>query len=183
MNSHSRLLRFYAGKEPDHRGRQFDALLALGDDAIEHAHDFIQWLFPLETPSPFNPEAPRLTASDAQAFMADPLLVEQAVRALERMLDFYGFDLDEEEDGWHVVPTREAQARFRRWLTPANHNYLRITRILKFMVRIGQPQLARAFWRALAELARHHRGVIGGQTIGFWRDAVESPSPFKAPAS
>lgn len=94
------------------------------------------------------------------------------------MLEFYGFELDEDDDGWRVVPVRGHEARFRQWLTLRNHNYLRITRILKFLVRIGQAPLARAFWRALAEVARRHRGVIGGETISFWRHAATSTSPF-----
>lgn len=183
MTSESRLLRCYSGQAPDHPGRLFDDILALTNDAIEHAHDFIQWIFPLETPSNSDREAPKLIATDVQHFKADAHLVEQAIRALERMLEFYGFELDEDDDGWRVIPARGHEALFRQWLTPGNHNFLRITRILRFLVRIGQVSLARAFWRALADVARRYRGTIGGQTIAFWCDAVEDGSPWTEPCA
>ena len=70
-----------------------DTILSWDDGRLEAVHDYIQWLFPLDEPSRFNPSAPLLTAHDRAAFR-DPELAANLRRALDRMLAFYGFTLD-----------------------------------------------------------------------------------------
>ena len=48
----NQLLSFYYGSHPDHRGRMLAEIVPQDDDWIEQAHDFIQWLFPLNDLSP-----------------------------------------------------------------------------------------------------------------------------------
>ncbi len=59
MNPSSRdLLRFYRGTGRDSAGRSLDEVIGLDFESLEHAHDYIQWLFPLVTRSAFVPGAP-----------------------------------------------------------------------------------------------------------------------------
>ena len=45
--SSSRIVDFYAGVAPDHRGRSLAQLQSQSLSALETNHDYIQWLFPL----------------------------------------------------------------------------------------------------------------------------------------
>lgn len=123
----STLLDFYRGRGTDHRGRTFDDLIALSDDEFERQHDFIQWLFPLPEPSLFNPDAPLLTEEDRLAFFpggADAdVLHANVMRAYQRFMDF----LEETH----------------QWLRHSDHNHLRITRAIKFLVMTGHESQAK----------------------------------------
>ena len=54
------VLAFLEGQGTDGAGRTVFEVLGLNDPALEHSHDFIQWLFPLEEPSQAVPSAPVL---------------------------------------------------------------------------------------------------------------------------
>ena len=47
----NRIIGFYSGTEPDHRGRYLHEIQRWSDDQLEKVHDYIQWLFPLPEPS------------------------------------------------------------------------------------------------------------------------------------
>ena len=130
----NRILSFYGGAGEDHAGRRWDDILRWPDERLEQVHDFIQWLFPLPEPSPVNPLAPVLDRETIAAFAARPELRANLRASLERMLRFYGLDL---RDGPTVTRTANFAARARNWLTPNNHNHLRITRILRCCWLLG----------------------------------------------
>lgn len=141
----SPLVRFYRGAGGDHRGRRLDDILHLSDEALENVHDYIQWLFPLDEPSAFNVNAPLVTMADREAFRTDTTLAINLRRSFDRMLAFYGLDL---VDG-HVRRGTNWTERSEVWLHPHNHNYLRLTRIVKSLTLFGQPGLAQALGEAL----------------------------------
>ena len=161
------LLDFYRGDGRDAAGRTIDDVWAYDAKRLEMAHDFIQWLFPLPEPSRFNPDAPLLIPNDIAAFRTDAGLRARAVRSLDMMLRFYGLG-------------REGDAVMRgpgfanaHWLTPLNHNYLRLTRILMFLRHVGLDREARAIYACLADIAAHEgKDAISAHTLGFWRDAM-----------
>jgi hypothetical protein len=153
------------------RGRTLDHILAWDDARLEQVHDFIQWLFPLPERSGFNPDAPLLTSEDRAAFAADESLRERVRTALRRMLRFYGFELV--ADGKPVVrPGAGWDDRVGRWVTPNNHNFLRISRILRSCSLLGLAAEAAAFLEALEALAETRRPVVGHVTVSYWRRAV-----------
>lgn len=171
--SPAELLRFYRGEGRDHAGRSFDEVLALDLDALESTHDYVQWLFPLATRSAFVPGAPVLDAATIEAMRADSLVRANALRALRRMLEFYGMTLDD-ADPAHVridVSPRFA-ARSRIWLGVGNHNLRRITRILTSLRLMGLAPYAQALFDCLSALYREHGGRIGATAFGYWRDAI-----------
>jgi opioid growth factor receptor-like protein len=166
----SQLIRFYAGEGADHRGRTLNQILTWNDRELEQTHDYIQWLFPLIEPSRFNPDAPLLTAQDRDAFQLRPELRNNLLRALERMLEFYGYSIGESAR----QPELRAIGGRRKWLTPGNHNFLRITRILTSLRLLDLNEYAQAFFDQLEELYASHSAVIGKTTFDYWRQAATS---------
>ena len=107
----SAIVRFLANDGRDAAGRTFEDVLALSDVCLERRHDFIQWLFPLTEPSAAVPGSPVLTDADIQALRDSEIARARLARAGKRMLAFY----------------RATDA----WRAPADHNHLRITRIIR----------------------------------------------------
>jgi hypothetical protein len=166
----SRLLEFYRGEATDSEGRSLDDILGWGDGALEAVHDFIQWLFPLPEPSRFNPDAPLLTPDDIAAFHADPLLRANLVRSSERILAFLGLALG--EDGTVVEGKNFRQRAADVWDYP-NHNWLRITRILRSLHLLGLEDRAKALYGRLAGFHRSRQFPIPADTFRYWTEAVE----------
>ena len=161
---------FYAGSGTDGAGRTIDEIWSWDHRRLEMVHDFIQWLFPLPEPSRFNPHAPLLMAADVTAFRADPALQERARRSLDVMLDFLGLVRRGEtiSRAPHFSPDIH-------WLAPANHNHLRLTRILLFLGHAGLEVEARALLACLDDIASHEGAPkIAPRTLAFWREAIKS---------
>jgi hypothetical protein len=165
----SPIIAFYRGNGTDHSGRRIADILTWDHRRLEMVHDYIQWLFPLPEPSRFNPEAPLLSAEDIAAFRGDPGLQRRVLQALDLLLDFLGL----RRAGGTVVRGPAFAARARGWLSPANHNHLRLTRILLFLGLIGLEREARALLACLEDVAGHEgRAAISARTLAFWRDAA-----------
>ncbi len=169
----SRLLDFYAGEGTDSEGRRLAAIWDWGDDDLEAVHDFIQWLFPLPEPSNFNPDAPLLTDDDRRAFHGNALLQAHLERSFERILAFLGLT---QTAAGKVVEAENFAARAREvWAAP-NHNWLRVTRILRSLTLLGQAEKARAFYNWLGDLYRSGRAPIPASTFRYWTAAVAEAS-------
>jgi Opioid growth factor receptor (OGFr) conserved region len=161
-----RIVAFFEGAAPDDRGRFFDDILRFDDDALETTHDFIQWLFPLRERSGANPGAPRLDDAAVAAFTSRPELRQTQRRALARMLSFYGLRWN----GDHIEPSA-AFAELSQWLTPGNHNHLRLTRMLASLRALGSERESRALLECLLAIAAAQRHAISETTLQYWRDA------------
>lgn len=155
--ANDQLLQFYAGTGTDNRGRTIEDIWRFTPEELEDVHDYIQWLFPLTAPSAFNPDAPLLDDETIARFRADPVLRERVARSLDVMLAFYRGS--------------------REWLTPHNHNFLRLTRILTSLTLLGLERRARELFVYLEELHREHPNVIGATTLSYWRHAVREADP------
>ena len=68
----SALLDFLRGDGRDARGRAIAQIWALTNEEIERRHDFIQWLFPLDTASGAVPDSPVLAADEVAILRRDP---------------------------------------------------------------------------------------------------------------
>lgn len=167
----SAVIAFIRGAGADHAGRRIDDIWTWDHRRLEVVHDYIQWLFPLPEPSRFNPDAPRLSAADIAALRADAGLRARVLRSLDLMLDFLG--LVRTPPGAARGPA--FAARSANWLEPANHNHLRLTRILLFLGHAGLAAEAAALLACLADIAaREGRACITARTLAYWRDAVTS---------
>lgn len=169
------VLDFYEGRVVHPKGFTLDYVLGWDDGVLESEHSYIQWLFPLTEPSRAVRSSPLLEPQEIARFRDDPVLRQKVRRAFARMLGFYGFETispGSAEDSPVVVPSPGLSFRLDEWLTPGNHNFLRITRILKSLVILGFSPEARAFLAALADLRGQHPGVIPDVTWKFWTEAA-----------
>ena len=169
----SPLIAFYRGDGRDHRGRLLGHIYGFSFDELEFHHDYIQWLFPLPEPSGANAEAPLLSKEDIAAFESDKALRKALLQSLHMMLRFYGLDVWEGRPDIKV--TRSAQFAERRqvWLTRGNHNFLRISRILRSLTLLGLGAHATALLKFLEDLYAKEASTIGSTTIEYWRRAVK----------
>jgi len=169
-----RIVAFYEGTCTDDCGRSLEDILRFDDDRLEAVHDFIQWLFPLPERSGANPSAPILDRAAIAEFHARHELHAALRRSLDRMLTFYGF----EWSGKRITKSASFHERSSSWLTAKNHNHLRLTRMLRSLNLLGEPQAARALFDALegvyADERCSGRTAISQRSFQFWKTAVEA---------
>ncbi|KAG0137866.1 opioid growth factor receptor conserved region-domain-containing protein [Tuber indicum] len=166
-SGNSEIVRFYTDKSTDHRNRTLSEILSSTNSELERSHDYIQTLFPLPEPSPYNPLAPTIDSTAAAAFRSS-LALRLALRSsLRRMLSFYGFDTAVNAGGELVISRGDGWgSRSAFWRKRFNHNHLRITRIIRCLRVLGCEGDARRFYRAVSR----SEGV-GGRSLVFWRRA------------
>lgn len=95
---------------------------------LEYHHGYIQWLFPIQEKG-LNWSAEPLQKHEIEKIKGDPKALKRLLKSYKMMLDFYGFELANEETG-DLRRSKEYEDRFNN-LNTSSHNYLRITRILK----------------------------------------------------
>jgi hypothetical protein len=175
----SEILAFYSGRSTDPRGRRLLDIQQWPDDLLESNHDFIQWMFPLLEPSSVHPEAPILDHETIREFKAHPELQENLRKSFQRMLAFYGFQLNA-QGGLAICRRPDFADQSANWLWPGNHNHLRITRIIKSLRLLGLEPEAKAIFKCLSELYAEEtgRGIprITATTFQFWSAAAEEPA-------
>ena len=156
---------------PDHAGRFLHEIQTWQNERLEDVHDYIQWLFPLLEPSPVNPQAPTLDADVIRLFHERTDLRDHLRASLVRMLEFYGLRLVTEPP-LKVERGPSFAERSSHWITPGNHNHLRITRILKSLTLLGLAGEAGAFLECLGGIYEERRPAISARSFQFWREAV-----------
>ena len=91
-------------------------------------------------------------------------------RSFERIVTFLGLSVTEDgrvEEGPNF-PARLGDV----WAYP-NHNWLRITRILRSLKLLGLEAEARALYERLETLYSSRRFPISADTFQFWTEAVQ----------
>jgi len=149
--ANTQIIGFYSGEKPDHRGRYLHEIQQWADDQLEAVHDFIQWLFPLPETSGFTAAAPILTRESIQEFRTRPELQQKLRVSFLRMMKFYGLEARSGEQ-ITVIRAPNFTVKATVWLSPGNHNHLRITRILRCLSLLGLEAEARAFFDCLSEI-------------------------------
>lgn len=166
---------FLTGK-PNLKGFSIQDFFNLSNAELEYKHDYIQWVFPLNEKSEFNRNAPILTEDECNYIRNSDLARGNITKAFLKMLKFYGFGMNRKGEIAIVNPLN-----FSKWLTVGNHNYRRITRILKSLTLTGHYYEAKAFYDALSQLYQSQRmlekeqeGIdhIGSETFAYWTKAI-----------
>jgi hypothetical protein len=165
------LLAFYRGEAPDWNGRRLEEIWSWPDERLEAVHDYIQWMFPLSVPSGANPTAPILGPISIGAFATSDELRERLERSLRVMLRFYGLEEARTAGALHILRTDHFTGRARVWLSPGNHNHLRLTRIMISLSELGLPTQARALWECLSQIAADFPDRVTPATLEYWRAA------------
>lgn len=157
------LLAFYGDDEgTNSSGYTLEQVLEWDDADFEMQHDFVQWLFPTDEPSQFNPDAPVLDAATIARFRNDPLLRHRLRRAFDRWLSFCG-----------IIRTDDGLAfdnPYPRVWGRQNHNWLRVTRVLRSLNLLGLPDEAQTFFGLLTTI----RAEIDPTTWRYWERAART---------
>jgi len=168
----STIVAFYRGDGRDHRGRSLSDIHAFDFHELEFNHDYIQWLFPLPEPSGANESAPLLSKEDIAAFTGDASLRKALLQSFQLMLQFYGLDLVVRGENVEVVRSANFDERSGQWLTHGNHNFLRISRILRSLTLLGCSRYAVALLGCLEGIYAENAQAIGNTPIGYWHRAI-----------
>ena len=152
----SKLIEFLKGGTDD-EGRTLDEILSWDNDSLEYSHDVIQWLFPLTEPSRCQPHSPFLSEYDAELVKTDPVVIDNIIKSYKRFMQFYAETLE-------------------KWVTPNNHNFLRITRILKCLEMFDCEECkgCQQILKSTLDLTYLvNKDIIGETTKKFWDGAVK----------
>jgi hypothetical protein len=168
------LVAFYRDGAADDAGRTLAEILAWNDDRLEAVHDFIQWLFPLPEPSGANPAAPILDPAAIATFRASLAMRDRLRSSYGRMLRFYGLRLIPGKSPLVIERTPNFATRAQNWLSPMNHNHLRLTRILRSTLLLGLEAESKALFHALNAIYREFPDRIPARTHAFWSNAAQS---------
>lgn len=163
-----RNLRFYMNKIPlIPDGIYIEEILTKwrGDyDKLEHNHTYIQWLFPLREQG-LNFYAHELTQDEIKEFQSTREAKRRFVSAYSMMLDFYGVKLLDRNG--NVARAANWEQRFLH-LNESQHNYLRITRILKSLGELGYEAFKAPLVRLFLEEA-----LVRGTLTNMQHSALE----------
>jgi hypothetical protein len=89
------------------------------------------------------------------------------------MVAFYGFALVSEMPP-QIRRGPNFAERSANWLSPNNHNHLRITRILRALRLLGLEAHAQAFFEALEAIYKEMPSRITATSCGFWWRTLET---------
>ena len=90
----SQVIEFYRDEGRDSEGRTLEDIWNMSDEELMHSDDVIQWLFPLDKESAFNPDVPILTDDDIKLFRQSPILRQSVLTSFHRFLTVLGLSFD-----------------------------------------------------------------------------------------
>ncbi len=159
------LTEFYRNEAPTPEGLMFSDFMQYGYEQFEGDHAWIQWILPTKEPSAFNPDAPLLTDDDRRLFLTDPVLIENYMYAIYRVMDFYGMTVFKGEAIWQEAGNHKNP---RWWLERWNHNFLRVTRLLLSLRYMGYDEFAKSIFKLLEE----YRDQYQNSVEQYWEPTV-----------
>jgi hypothetical protein len=151
------LIDFHLGIKPDDADRYITEIAAFGFEELEFTHDYIQWLFPLPEPSAYAPDVPVLDDETLAEFRKNEKLTQSIEYCAMTMMRFYYVN--------------------NHWINKDNHNYLRISRIIRCLALIGLEEFAKEFYSGAKKLVEHNEGEVSDKTLEYWEAAAEGRLP------
>lgn len=156
MSNCKKIVNFYLNNSETSEGLTLVEILAFQDEQLEKNHLYIQWLFPLPEISFVNPDAPLFDQEFANQYNSSLRLKIVVGYAIDRMIEF-----------WDLGNKNKPN-----WFKPNNHNFLRLTRFLRFLTLLGEFQMARTIFNKLSEFDRFYPNNVSEETFEYWRAAV-----------
>jgi hypothetical protein len=146
---------------------------------LERHHGYIQWLFPIHEDG-MNWDAQVLQRHEAETMKSSKEIMARVIRSYKMMLGFYGAELVSEETG-ELRRASNFSERFQN-LNTFGHNYLRITRILKFLGEMDLEHLKLPFLTFFIKEVLVHKHVPNCQEslLYFWVPTLRNDDDLKA---
>tara|TARA_A100001015_G_scaffold213248_1_gene239175 strand:- start:59 stop:508 length:450 start_codon:yes stop_codon:yes gene_type:complete len=144
---------FLSNKEPDFKNRFLQDIWNYSDEEIEHTHDFIQLLFPLNEESSAVSNAKYLDSREViQDIKSNKSAKENIVKSSQWFLSFL--------------------ERNSHWKRRYDHNYYRISRIIKSLRLLVSDEDADMFYKSFMLLIdEQHKAKINSITLNYWENA------------
>lgn len=147
-------LAFLEGHGTDAAGRTIEDYLTFDNDKWEECHDHIQWAFPSNIASMFNPTAPVVDLAELSERITSNGLTNLFL-LVGKYLTSLGFkDVD---GNWTFCPD---SPRVEYWISPDNHNYRRISRLLNLLHSVDR-EYALELLNEFNEAAMHAYNIPG----------------------
>ncbi len=144
-------------------GRRLGDIWRWDHERLEKNHTYIQWLFPTDIQSAIVPNAPVLSKEEIEA-INKPCAAQANIRMSFRVyLCFLGLELTNIE----VRKADDFNERAAVWLTESNHNFLRISRVIRCLVLVGLSEEAKLFFDCLSDLSVTEN-FIDKNTLYHW---------------
>ena len=154
---------FFQNKITNIDGLKYNDILNYDNKKLEDRHNYIQYLFPLPVKSKYNPDAPVIDQIFINEAIINMKIRKNIIKSFLRMLNFYGYSYSVKP--FDIIDKGE----YKQWLSRGNHNYLRITRILKFLMLVGMELLAYKFVEQLCKL----RDKTDEDSFNFWIKTIK----------
>lgn len=159
------LLKFYRNETKNNRGVALADIWNYNDTKLEKNHHFIQWLFPTDQKSKFNWSAPVLCESDIRLLKDDDIVMKNLRCSLVFFLQFYGLILFDDNS---IAFADDFEQKANNWVSPNNHNYKRISRILRFLEIFEFDDIKDQFVQSLNLIYNNYQDLIGERTYNIW---------------
>jgi hypothetical protein len=168
----SKMIGFYQGKYR-HPGtnKTIDEMWKWDDNHLEGIHGYLTWWFPTKKQA-VSAEWDPITDEEIKQFKDDPELRKRYLKSFYRILAFYGFEINIASNPLKLKRADNYEERKAIWVTPENHNYRRISRILQSLVLLGFTDAANMLLQALMDTYFENKKVIGATTYDFWTLSV-----------
>jgi hypothetical protein len=162
----SLIIKFYEKQSKDNNGRSLDEMQHYNYEKLENIHDYIQWMFPLRRKSDFNDNAPILTQNDITYIKNSKEIKKNMAKSLSVITDFWGIEKDEKTNKYIIKDDR-----INTWITPGNHNFLRVSRVIKSLILFDMEEEAKLFFNCLEELNSKYKNIIRS-SFKYWKKSI-----------
>lgn len=136
---------FLSGIGKDYKGRTFASILAYTNHQLECNHDYIQCIFPTDTPSMYV-SVPIVSIEDAIKMRGNTAIQINLHLATKRMIKFY--------------------SESKTWNNKNNHNFKRISRILRSLRLFGCDNDADLFYEFVMSQDLQN---VNEKTMFYWK--------------
>eukprot|EP01080_Neovahlkampfia_damariscottae_P008695 gene8695-642_t len=146
---------------------------------LERHHGYIQWLFPIQTGG-MNFQSQPLSKFESEEFKKSDEIKTRVVKSYEMILDFFGLKLVDKTTG-EVERNQETYEERYAFLSRSSHNYLRISRILKFFSILEFEQYQMNFLKFIIKEIFENQELLGlmNSLICYWIPTVLKESSLQ----
>ena len=167
IDKDKKLLNFLYGNDKNFDNLYINDIWNFTNEQLEYNHKYIQWIFPIKERSKYNIFAPKIY--DIQKYL-DPIIQENIKKSFIMMLHFYGLKLEKNK----IIQDIYFNEISKKWLLKNNHNFLRITRILKCLRLFDLQEEAKMFFDCLYDIYLNNSDIISDKTLFIWKTALNS---------